>query len=242
MDYNTVCQSCIFYDKGCTLGIIENAKKAGVTVLDCWNEEGEFNVLVDTQCMYHRPQGWADKKVYKHNLVEQAAKEIECAFSAFVVCNEQSSMEDIQKTIDSLAEQNLKPDMVVVIREFLNTVDPKDLLPYMQGKGFANWKIENLTDENRRDRQAVELALRWKPRPYFATFRAGRVVEPTFFSDLNEKITKHFYSFGIISNENDPIDGVVVSKVVLSYFKNQFDGLEELIAREKTRCQTNPSK
>lgn len=235
---DTVCQTCVFAKKyGCNLGIIDNARAAGITVLECWNEGGEFNVIPDHQCMYHRPVEWANKSGLGTNLIDRAAKEIESKFSAFVVCDETSTFDDIQRTVLSLASQELKPDLVVVIKEAANKVDSGEIFKFINTLGFNEWKIEGIVDPDRHGRMAVELALKWKPRPYFATFRAGRIVRADFFSELNEKITKHFFSFGIMSESDDEIDGVVVARVVLMYFKNQFDGLELLIEREEKKCQ-----
>ncbi len=237
---DTVCQTCVFRNgtNGCFFGIIDNAKAAGLEVVECWNEQGEFNVIAGAQCMYHRTKGWKKKKSVDKtsSLAKLAASEIAIRFTAIIVCDDTSTLDDIKSSIDSLAEQKHRPDYVIIVREWRNKVEPKDLIGYMKDKKFNEWKIESLVDAARIGRKAVEPVLRFKARPYFATFRAGRTIHKDFFDILNRKITKEFFVFTIINNGIDDIDGVVVPNVIYQYFSNSFFKLEEYIEKEDEKC------
>lgn len=235
------CQGCVFAELqgkeqvGCHANMIETAKKAGVEIFECWNEAGEFYVL-KRQCMFRRPQEWADEKGQSQtngSLLDIARQEVKCRFSAIVVCDDKSTIDDLEKTINSLEAQRHKPEHVVVLREWRNsTIVPADAYEFMQTKRFDYWKIENLVDEKRTDRKAVELVLHFKPRPFFATFRAGREVGTNLLWTVNKRVTQEWFQFSIINNPNDPIDGVIVSRVVYDYFGKVFHELEDIIKQE----------
>jgi len=248
---DTVCQGCVFISESnrCEAHMLSSAENAGLDVVECWNEEGEFNVIPGRKCTMKRPASWAAKQGVDirnsdvvqtppstKELIAYAQAEMKVDFSAMVVCQKDTTIEDIAQTLQSLVAQEHEPVFVGVVREHACKVDPKDIFLLINAMGFDEWKIENPVD-GRNGRKAVEGILKFKLTTYFATFKAGRNVDENFFSDLNYKITREWFTFAIIKNDKDPIDGVVVPSLIYKYFGNNFDKLEEIIEEEAQTCQ-----
>jgi len=238
---DTVCQGCVFISESnrCEAHMLSSAENAGLDVVECWNEEGEFNVILDRKCTMKRPIEWAKKQgtdISTKKLIGHAQAEMKVDFSAMVVCQKDTTMQDIKTTLQSLASQAHKPIFVGIVREYGCKIDPKDIFLVINAMGFDEWKIENPVD-GRVERKAVEGILKFKLTTYFATFKASRNVDENFFSDLNHRITREWFTFAIIKNDKDPIDGVVVPGLIYKYFGNNFDKLEEIIEEEAQTCQ-----
>tara|TARA_R110000803_G_scaffold41244_1_gene88724 strand:- start:5754 stop:6554 length:801 start_codon:yes stop_codon:yes gene_type:complete len=243
---DTVCKGCIFaqYDDvtqtGCRFDIVDNAKKANIQVLECYDDEREFFVLKDRQCMLRRPHEWVKGKK-QVELADIAQAEVAIPCKAIVLMEIQTPFEAVKKTIDDLAAQTMKPNYVSIVRPHDNKhVTPKQIADHLGTCGFAHWKVENIMDRKRLERKAIDLVMHFKTHPYTACFRAGLGVSEDFFQSINDKIIYHFFNFGILTNDKDkvgvePIHGVVVPHVVWANYGNSIQELENCLKEDK--CQ-----
>ena len=257
---DTKCKNCIFatYEDdtqtGCSLNMIEQAENNNVEVLDCYDEDKEFHVLANRQCMFYRNSTWASK-LEPDNYIQKIQQEIAIPFQALILADEKSTLADIEATIESLEQQILKPSYVLVVREFANKTKPIDIAklftipqaPVRQkGMGWSKkhkvlplhkfklWKVENPIDNSRTGRKLMDLALHTNVHPYVALFRAGRKVPDNFFSTLNDKLNS-FFQFGIITNKHDLLDGIVISRNIFLYYGNTLVEIEQCL--KDSQCQ-----
>ena len=102
---DTICKGCVFSiredDKdgiptqiGCQLGQLERARDKGLKVIECYDDEEQFNIIEDKHCLFLRPQGWVDKvKDSDMDLQAYAEAEVALEFKAMVVCGVGSTLE-----------------------------------------------------------------------------------------------------------------------------------------------------
>ncbi len=243
---DTVCKTCIFakYEgttqMGCSMNMLDNAKNAGVTVLECYDEEKEFYVMPEVQCMCMRPIGWVLNRP-KDEWEDAVNKELEIPARAIVLMQIDTTEQEIKRSIADLSDQILKPNDVTVIRPHDNKlVTPLTLANALGTGGFNHWKVENIMDRERLERNAINLVLHTRTHTYTACFRAGKQIPAGFFKTLNDKIIYHFFNFGILTNNNDkfgdePIHGIVFPHVVWANYGNDIRTLENCLKDDE--CQ-----
>ena len=245
---DTVCKTCCFAEWShdqqtqidCQLGMLDNAEKAGLEVLAVFDDDKAFNVISNRQCMYHRTLKWADGK---NNLEAKAEKELEIHFQSIIFTDALSTEEEIFHSIESLANQTLKPNYVIVIRHHLNKVRPLRIKEYLEKQHFKLWKLENpneWTYKERQGRKLIDLVLHKKVHPFISTFIAGQEIPLNFYETIRFKMFREFFQFGIITNSLDtkhdePIHGVVVPKTIFDYYGNTLSEIEKCLINDKTQ-------
>ena len=237
---DTCCKLCVFAEYvditqvGCAVNMLDNAREAGLTVLECYDQEKEFNVISNRQCMMYRPREWANKQAGKDGrLSEIAKKELSILFKAVVLMEDNTSLEEVTLSIEALKNQKVKPNLVVIILPVKNDIEPEVIKDIMMTSGFNYWEVRKLIDD-REGRKAIDLFLHFKTHSYTACFRAGKDISLNFFSDIGNEVNLKFFQFGMLTNESDkegkePIHGIVFPHVVWANYGNSIVDLEKCL-------------
>lgn len=224
MGVDTACKNCVFAEwkgytqTGCELGIIKNARRAGVEVKECYDEEKEFYVISNRLCSFCRPVEWAQRRGLEKGFYAAAKSEINLRFSAVVVVDKEDNIKDIKKTVNSLEKQSLKPQtVVVIIHRNHPTVKIEKLNEFMMKKRFNYWKVQGLLDNSKINRLAVDMVLSFKVQPYASVFRAGNHITKKFFETISKNVNEKFFQFAMITNEEDKKDPETLHGLVIPY-------------------------
>ena len=198
---DTPCKNCIFAEwdgitqTGCKLGRIDMYRKAGVNVIEAYDEEKEFFVIDGHRCMYARTAAWAEKNVNNkaswENLLE---KEVQFKYQALVIVDD--NINHLLKTLDSLWDQKVKPQHVTVIRPYKHIKDIKMewIRPQMEKSG-VRWRVETIVDPNWSHRDMIDLVIPFVKFPFYSVFKAGIKVPLNTFSTISDKINNEMLSF-----------------------------------------------
>lgn len=202
---DTVCRDCCFAQWkdstqiGCERGILDQYRKIGSTVLDCYDEtEKEFNVVQGRLCPFFRKQAWRDS--IKGDIEERLKLETQMGYLAIVFANK--DLEKIMKTVDSLEAQKLKPVEVRIIQEKNNMIPPGQIVRATKNsKLFIRIESQTLlTDRERAIHIAFKLA-KYKCQ-FYSVFNAGYEVPNDFYYTINDYVINGLGQFGVILPES----------------------------------------
>lgn len=243
---DTICKNCYFAEWdddqetqiGCSLGMLDNARQAGLEVVDVFDDEKAFNIIKNRQCMYCRPKEWGKDK---DDPIDYAEKELYLPFQALILTDEKSTKKEVFRSINQLAKQTVKPGYVIVIRYSTSKVKPGVIAKYLKSKKFLLWKVENPIQsicKERQGRRLMDLCLHAKVHTYISTFVAGEYIPLNFYETIRYKILKEFFQFGILTNSkdtkyNEPIHGVVVPQTIFKYYGNTLCEIEKCLKENK---------
>src|SRR5262245_25474744 len=127
---NTSCKNCCFaqYENitqvGCSRGLIEKFKEASTKVVECYDQDAEFFVIQDRKCPYFRTKEWLNSA--GDNVENLLKHENQIAFHAILFAN--NHIRDLDKSLKSLATQDLTPSHLTVIRKKFNFIKPRDIV------------------------------------------------------------------------------------------------------------------
>lgn len=243
---DTSCKDCCFAtwgdgedsvtQIGCDRGAIEQYKKIGSSVHECYDEEREFFVIFQRICPYYRTQKWKNR--FSADEIESRI-ELENRLHFHVVIFANENIDDLQKTIDSIAGQELKPVKTTIILEYehlLRVEDVKDITSNLK----INWTINSQKLEMSRD-SAVYNANKNSKCQYVVIVNAGHEVPNDFLRIVNDYIMKCFGQFAVILPEDD--NCMVASSSVYRYWyingnlDNKRTILENILEWGSEECQ-----
>jgi hypothetical protein len=231
---HTPCKDCIFAQYGppnektqfgCFLNELFYLKNAGFEILEVYDEEKEFYVINDTVCMKKRYPTWTHAKGYdRSEQVKQIDQEIAIEYAAIIL--ENSNPFGVQKTIQSLINQQLKPKCIIVIVRNNSGTNSRGYIPLLNHLGIA-WKIENFINDYN-DSQLIDYAVAHIKEPIYSVFQAGFIIPALTFYDINSAVHNDFLNFAMLT-PNSTNNGMVVVRQA----HNQFGGNIEQTLEEK---------
>lgn len=225
MSKDTVCKDCCFAtwdditQTGCQHLILNKYKKLGVNVLDCYDEDREFNVIKDRICPFKRSQQWLKRCQDTSSNIHDILKfESRLQFHIVIFVDINHTLNDILTTLHSLENQKLTPVYVSIIREFNNPIHPLEITKLLQGSIFP-WRMQNPVEPMTKY-HALHIAIRSMNLPYFVTLNAGSIIESDFLQIINDFVILELRQFAIILPDQHDFDGLVMPLSVYTFWYN----------------------
>jgi hypothetical protein len=230
---HTVCRDCVFakYDgenpnkqSGCSLNKIQDYEKAGVPVIEVFDDSNkEFKLINGRFCMFYRNE--EVMKAYSSSTWQDIVKlQTKVPYHAIVFFDKDSKYKELKKTLLSLQDQEVSPNLVTVFNmAFVDyseeegrgeTVAPSKLLELLQSFNFHQYSLKNVYDQNLDKRDLTDLAFdnnKEKPYPFYTTFDAGFLVPKDFSKELNDAILIDMKQIGFVKSV-EGINGMIVNK------------------------------
>jgi hypothetical protein len=228
---DTVCISCVFaqWDEnqvtqiGCSEGMLEKFQKRGANVIDCFNDNYEFNVIKDRQCPNKRTKKW--KSTYGNLFRQVLNNENALRFVAVIFAN--GNLLDLKRTVTSLVVQELLPQHIVVVNKFGNMIRPKEITEIMTEMDFP-WRLENQLQPFTTDHSLSYIVRATeKTCSHLAVFFAGDSPSLSLLDQVNSFTMKELFMYGAIIPNHDDIDiyvsGTIIPTTVFKYWGAEGD-------------------
>ncbi len=186
----TQCKTCIWQRDSvgcfCSLGKLQ---KFPPSEIEYKSEDKSYEI--NRVCQWHRPVEWAavQKDIYESIALETRLK---CDF--IILTNENSLIEDMLKTVDSIENQTYCSNKVIVALN--NKYFPVDLLPFLKRKNIS-WQIEKFMEISRED-VCVDRCVERLDGKFFVTVCAGHTFPANFISSLNNFVNEKMERFSIL--------------------------------------------
>jgi len=230
---HTVCRDCVFarYDgedpkqqSGCSLNKIQDYEKAEVPVIEVFDDsDRKFKLINGRFCMFYRNE--ETMKGLASSTWEEVVKlQTKVPYHAIVFFEEDQDYKELKKTLLSLDNQEVSPNLVTVFNMSFakyseekgkgDTVAPSKLLELLQSFNFYQYSLKNVYDQNLDKRDLVDLAFdsnKEKPYPFYVTFNSGFIVPKNFSKELNNAILIDMKQLGFVK-PIDEINGMIVNK------------------------------
>lgn len=233
MIIETSCKDCVFavYEKvtqvGCAGKLIEKYKEKGVRVDECYDEEKEFYVLRDKCCVFKRTKN-------TNQTFEEIRNSARLKFNIVIKVQNDSTLDDIIKTLDSAVEQNLKPEHIVIAvnNPNIKVVDVIDKVGgdfNYKGVSYGVSMIRIVQHDSEGIVFAVSPLLK---HPWVAVFDAGYSIPSDFCSSINFAVNYEFETILYVLPEEG--DGTVINAAAYHYFR-QVDPKSELTILDRLK-------
>jgi hypothetical protein len=219
---HTSCKNCVFaiYDEitqtGCHLNLIKNFKKHKIKVLEAFDEEKEFYVIDNSKCVHMRLENWTGSSLSLEEQKIQVTKEANLHFHVLIVATD--NIEDIQKTLNSLAAQELPPTYITIIRQVDCAITPSKLVELCSLQNIQ-WRVENLMQPYDNIEDVYNLVVPFIKGSIYTIFQAGFEVPPQTLKDISSAIVDNFLKFAIILPNKDG-NGYTTLKTFNEYYQN----------------------
>lgn len=218
---NTPCKDCAFakYTEdgltqiGCELGYIDKFKAVGNEVVEAYDQDKEFYVIMNRRCPGFRSQEWANK-VPPEKRESFMALENHLPFHVVIFAND--DIEKMRATLKSLKAQEQKPTNVTVIRRKFNKLKPKKIEKLLDKHKFA-WRIENLFLALP-DIRVINGVAKSVGLPYITVLDAGFWLPSDYFSELQKFVITNVNQFAWIKPLDDAKNGWTMPLSVYQYW------------------------
>jgi hypothetical protein len=199
------CKDCIFAtyngktQDGCYLGMIERYNKAGIEVVEAYDDEKEFYVIKGA-CIRK-----VNKEVAGNITLEQAKKildiQLTIQWQAIILAD---NTETSARLLESLFRQKIQPSHVTVIisKEIPATKIAKQFRQYP----FKSWRVQTMEDKDLTRENAIDLVIDQYKIPFYVVLTPESEIEENFSTILNDVINNKLISFGIIEYPEKNID------------------------------------
>lgn len=218
---DTVCIDCCFAEwnkekttqTGCSRGMLEKFEKAGSDVLECYNGDYEFNVIQGRKCPYKRHAMWHQHFEERGGVEARLKEETKLPYSAVIFSN--GNLDDIEKTVRSLDQQELKPIHITIIQPKNLFIIPGDIADVVDQFSIP-WKVTNELVEKVKGATVWHTVKTVKKAQYVSIFTAGYEVPSDFYSNLNRFVIEDLNMFAAILPEDE--QGLTIPYTVYEYW------------------------
>jgi len=206
----TSCKNCCFaqYEDitqtGCSLNRLNAFINNGTNPIEAYDEEEEFYIIPNRQCMFKRSKNWLKNKTEeKVNLFDAAFAEI--PFPYHVVIMGKNNTRDILKSAQSTLDQEFFPARISVIRPYETTSDIHTIRTYLEDARFVyhiTWKLENIVNPDMKWNTLMhQLVMTQNKLPYVLFMDAGAILPNKTIEILRKKIYIDLLQFTAIVDE-----------------------------------------
>ena len=233
---HTACRNCVFatWDEktqiGCMLNRIEAYERAGITVHEVYDDDdNEFFVIDGRFCLFYRTKDLqGDTPI--DDYVNQVLQETVLPGHVIIFFRQDDNFDDLKTAIDAV----WMPRVVTVVNQqyiaYVKDPDkytkPSAILDYLNKKGFRNYYLRNITDEDISDLDIIDLVFdtsKTLPYTFYVCFETSKGVDTTFLRDIQAFVLNQMQQFGVILSEDGGIHKMAVSKIAhLKHSGNSF--------------------
>ena len=237
--FHTSCQDCIFshckeaHQVGCrwkkgSKDKIDEYRNLGISIVEAYNNRGDFYILNGIKCHYKRTQVWSDK--VPKNKMERVLHENRMKYQAIIFA--ENSLENIEITVQSLMGQKIPPQHITIVRYRTSTVQPSVIAPYLEGIGLP-WKIENILDDQTTDMNIIDKIMKFHKYPYYVTLYAWTILPQDFIEMVNTQIYDKNFKFAVLVDGDEPLPVLTSTSIHYAYGGNNPTSLVEKLTHDK---------
>jgi len=240
---DTICKYCCFAQwdditqTGCRLNKIDQYKRVGADVLECYDEDAEFFVIKNRLCPYHRTLKWWENN---QDSYEQTLK-YETRLSFKIIVFLETNIDDLKKTLLSVIRQDYAPAKVDIIRPKNCTIRPKAVIDVLNKVNIpCKWQIHNQLIQHT-TLQSIHYAQRSDNYNYYVSCKSGYKLPHNLFSAITNYVIDNLEQFAcILLPKYSEYNGLVVPKSVHEYWYFVGDPNKNMIENIKDwECQEN---
>jgi len=220
----TSCCECVFAEyvgdtqMGCSMGRLEKYRRNGTTVLEAHNDEKEFFV-VERFCSAFRDSEWKDVLFYYSNDLsekpeDRVRKEIKIRSGFFIGFDDTCDIPSLEKTIVSIAEQELQPLYVTVANSSKtnNLLILSVLRSYFEDDGEVVYTCSHVKVDELSTRKQTEIPEIWRAidhafkttakNGYYTAIKAGKTFSKDYLASINHYINEEMKQIILIDSED----------------------------------------
>jgi len=236
----TSCAACCFAEYegktqvSCELGRVEKFREAGAKIVEAEDGDREF-YLIHRMCNCYREEDWAE--YWKHKK-KRALKENAVRVNFIVPINEGDTLEDLQKTLVSIATQD-DFEAIKVITMNNSKHDNFDIIhklhevfgSYAEQTSYLNKAEEGTTfvggimiEKNQDFWTVLEAAFDYVVNGFYTIVNTGSVVPPDLLKKINHALNMDLKQILMIEPYNeDSYDGLIISCALHKYLNGSKD-------------------
>jgi len=209
----TSCKDCKFAiwdgntQVGCEQGVLDKYKQ----VIDAYDEEKEFNIINNDVCLLKR-------SLSSKTSLQEARKEISIRYNSIILYKENTSKKQLEKSIKSLVDQEIKPSSICVIAPFGLQVDIDMITGLLKKYDIKYWKVECQlnpdTMENYIDR-FVETTT--EKQPWYLVINSDFILPKDYTSQINKRYILDLEQFGLVKPLDEERNGLLVKTIFHAY-------------------------
>ena len=196
---------------GCRLGRLDKFKKVGTPVRTKLTDDNRFVYVIERLCLAARTSDWS-KGLSDEEKVKKVREELRLACHVYVPAIA-ASPEDIEKTLDSLVGQNLKPVAAEVLVSGRHRPGPLILRLQERYADKLVWKLTVVNADTTTPDEAIDKAVLSCQAPFYSVFHAGSEAPATFLADLDKAINDDLLTFAVVTGDEDDNGLVVVREM-----------------------------
>ena len=235
MSNDQVCRDCVFaiYQNKtqicCEFNRIEKFDNVGAEVIEAYDEYAtEFFVIKDRQCNAYRNQEWG-QLVDKDKWKDIVNKQIKHQYDVIILTNEDTTPDDIIKTVVDIKNQTIEPHLLIVSMYADNPDIILTTMNYLKTTSLQ-WKLESVGDSSK---NLLDEAVKSAEGVFYCAFWAGCNIEKDFIAKLDKMVNDELKQIVLI--EPDEFDNglVVCRKVHIMLEGNDNDNIINKIKKER---------
>lgn len=209
MPIQTICKNCIFAkfnEKNVQVGcIIDRLDKfsslPNIKVLTIKGEEKEYFLIEDRICNTCRDETWAKK--HQKDIIKDVFDEIQIRYLIIVLAND--NWEDITKTIQSIHEQSLPVEEIVLVRKQDSIFSATSLSELLANKGFKHWRLGRFLTDNQFIYYTDGIVGDARNTNYYMSISAGKVLHRDTFKKIDKLVNEELVQFSLAYTDDMPI-------------------------------------
>ena len=233
---STSCHGCIFAlseedtQTGCMAGQIDKFKKSGVEVLEVFNvDDGEFYLIKDKLCIYYRPHEIKEAlDVTAEELLKNIQAKLKIKYQVILFWRKEDTIEDLQKRVEELHNQAIKPEIVTVIDRSHSDV-PREgeiIKLFNNNYSFNYWRIQRAAATDQSDIELIDICYDNTKRNkffFYMIFESSHPIPATFSAEIHESIQDKMMAFVILQPNDKGIGGGALKAAHAKYAGNSFN-------------------
>jgi len=233
---STSCHGCVFAisekdtQVGCMAGQVDKFKKAGVEVLEVFNEEdGEFYLIKDKLCAYYRPNEIKEVlDVTADQLLKNIQAKMTIKYQVILFWRQDDTMDDLRNRVEELYNQKIKPEIVTVIDRSHSKIprEGEAMKLFHNEYGFNYWRIQRASAVDQLDIELVDICYdNTKKHKFFfyMIFESSHPIPTSFSEEIHESIQDKMMAFVILQPNDKGIGGGALKAAHAKYAGNSFN-------------------
>ena len=232
MSIQTSCKQCVFavYEDltqvDCKQDMLDKYRDNGDSVIDCYDENAEFNVIEGRKCPYQRDTKWASRfsDLATLETVQKVLHlETRLGFNVILYITD-FDLAMIEKTVASLTSQSEQPSNVTLVisaKEFSTGLLQTIQTTFLDYKG--KWNVRFMKT-NEKPRKVGHLINKTTKCQYMVFADSGYEFENDFFKSINDSIIDNLIQFAAIKpTVGSEINGLVIPTTVYEHWYTMGD-------------------
>ncbi len=194
----TSCKECKFaiYDgktqTGCEFDLFDKYRKAGIEVLEAYDEDLEFNVI-DRICVYSR-------HISSKTTKEQVLEQVKVKYQVIISLND-NDIDKFSICLDSILNQKIQPVHVTILKPYGIDVEPFKYTKMLMRSGLQ-WRYEDCINPEFTEADLIDSSLDIVAMPYYVVLRQYGKLPIDFSDKFDYLVNKQFRIFSYMHFDN----------------------------------------